>query len=94
MTTEWVLDVTFDPPCFCPFDRATGEVIVGMSLIADSAPGPLIGVFHADGQDEVEAWVAAHPDWATKYHGTSGHSDDDPECMCPACYSIAAEENR
>jgi hypothetical protein len=69
MPDLWVLDASgsLDPPCFCPYDPDTNEVVVGMNVLAHHSPGRLIGVFHPDGQEAVEEWRLDHPDWQVRY---------------------------
>lgn len=64
---DWVLDCTFDNdiPAFCPYEN--GDIIIGMTVISDKCPGNLIGVFHSDGQELVEKWIAKHPNWYKEY---------------------------
>ena len=66
---EWVIDVTKDPnpPCFCPFERDLGAVVWGMNVISGKCPGKLVGVVHLGGQEEVEKWIAANPDWRERF---------------------------
>ena len=64
---EWVLDVTFDPPVFVPYERETGAVVIGMNVLSDKCPGKLVGVIHADGQEAVEKWISENPDWHERY---------------------------
>ena len=64
---RWVLDASFEAPCFCPYDPVTGEVLIGMAVVSDRSPGPLAGVMHKDGQDAVGEWCAANPGWLVEY---------------------------
>ena len=66
---EWAIDVTcakhngaiaFVPIC-------GDEVVWGLTMIQDRAPGPLVGVVSQDGMGDVEEWVAANPDWKLRY---------------------------
>ena len=66
---EWVIDVTcakhsgviaFVPIC-------GDEVVWGLTMIQDRAPGPLVGVVSQDGIDDVKEWVADNPDWMLRY---------------------------
>jgi hypothetical protein len=74
----WVLDVTFglvagEMLTFCPIEE-DGTVITGLAVIASEPPGRMIGIFHADGHDQVERWCADNralidsfpKSWATK----------------------------
>jgi hypothetical protein len=65
--TEWLLDVSFEPPCFVPYERDTGRIVLGMNLITDRCPGKLIGLMHSGGQEAVEQWEANNPDWQTEF---------------------------
>lgn len=59
---EWVLDATSYPgvPVFCPVEP-DGTVIVGMNLIGFLGKGrKVVGVFHPDGPDAVDAWWVKH----------------------------------
>ena len=69
---KWVLDVTFgDPVAFCPYED-DGTVVVGLSLMSGKCPGILEGVYHSDGIEEAQKWVAAHPNWREEHeHATS-----------------------
>jgi hypothetical protein len=75
---EWVLDASFDPPIFCPYERETDEVVIGLGLISGRAPGQLVGVIHSDGQGAVEAWIGAHPNWTQDYGVAGTPSKDTP----------------
>lgn len=66
---EWAIDVTcaqqsgviaFVPIC-------GDEVVWGLTLIQERAPGPLTGVVSQNGMDDVNNWVADHPDWQITY---------------------------
>ncbi len=47
-TTNWVIDTSVKPQdgmlCFCPYEN--GDVLVGLSLLAQKPPGKVIGCFH------------------------------------------------
>jgi hypothetical protein len=60
--TSWVLDVTIEPPCFCPYDADSGAVVTGMMLFQETCPGRFAGVFHDGGREKAQAWVEAHPE--------------------------------
>lgn len=63
---DWVMDVSFYPKVvFVPYEN--GDIILGMNLMTKLCPGNLIGVIHSGGQEAVEEWLAAHPDWKQKY---------------------------
>jgi len=67
MNKECVIDVSCSHDgmyAFCPYDKATGDVIVGMTLITslNGFKGKIVGLFHPDGQEAVEEWIKAHPD--------------------------------
>lgn len=69
---HWVLDVTFSPrlpPCYCPYEERTGNVVVGMNYLG-KCPGNLVGVYHSDGAEAAEKWVNENPNWRDEY-GTS-----------------------
>lgn len=66
---EWAIDVTcakhsgaiaFVPIC-------GDEVVWGLTMIQDRAPGPLVGVVPQDGIADVEQWVDANPDWQIRF---------------------------
>lgn len=66
---EWALDVTcakysgaiaFVPVC-------GDEIVWGLTMIQDRAPGPLVGVVSQDGMADVEQWVANNPDWKINF---------------------------
>jgi hypothetical protein len=61
MFNKWVVDVTYEIPCFVPYEE--GELILGMNLITEKCPGQLVGVIHAAGQDAVEKYCAENPNW-------------------------------
>lgn len=67
MWREWLLDVSFEYPCFVPYERDTDQVVVGMNMLSARCPGELVGVMHSDGQDAVEKWCAENPDWLTRF---------------------------
>lgn len=66
---EWLLDITNgdNPPCFVPYERETDSIVFGMNLITDRSPGALVGVIHSDGQDAVEKYCSANPDWHERF---------------------------
>lgn len=66
---EWVLDVSFSTPCFCPFDRETGEIVVGLNVITDKCPGELVGVVHRGGDEMAEKWCDENPGWHKRFSG-------------------------
>jgi hypothetical protein len=66
---EWAIDVTcakmsgaiaFVPIC-------GNEVVWGLTMIQDRAPGPLVGVVSQDGMADAEQWVASNPDWKIRF---------------------------
>lgn len=66
MTDHWVLDVTMEPTddgpfAFCPMTEDEG-IMVGLTLVTDRPPGPLVGVFHNGGQEAVGKWCDEHPE--------------------------------
>lgn len=65
MYEKWVVDVSFATPCFVPY--IGGELITGMNLVQDHSPGELVGIIHCAGQEAVEAYCAAHPDWHRQF---------------------------
>jgi hypothetical protein len=70
MFNEWVLDVTLgnkSTNCYCPYEKETGSVVFGLSLLADKCPGKLVGVVHMDGNDAVEKWLSEHPEYPEAY---------------------------
>jgi len=66
---EWAIDVTFAKQngdiAFVPI--CGDEVVWGLTMIQDRAPGPLVGVVSQDGMADVERWVADNPDWMLRY---------------------------
>lgn len=71
---EWAIDVTcakysgaiaFVPIC-------GDEVVWGLTMIQDRAPGPLVGVVSQDGMADVKRWVDDNPDWMLHY---TNHKD-------------------
>lgn len=82
----WVLDVTFDIPTFIPYDITQETLITGLTVMADHCPGELVGVIHLDGQQAVDRWVAAHPNWYETYRhleNEKAHEDIDPAVGIP-----------
>ena len=61
MWKNWVLDVTHghDPMAFCPIED-DGTIITGMTMISGKCPGRFVGVFHFDGEDAANEWLANH----------------------------------
>lgn len=60
MFTEWVRENrgTDGPSCWCPYDRETGQIILGLSIVTASGPplgGKAVGVFAFD--DEGRAFL-------------------------------------
>ena len=64
---EWVLDVSFDIPAFCPYESETDEIVTGLSIMTNKCPGKCVGIIHADGRDALEKWITEHPDWKKTY---------------------------
>jgi hypothetical protein len=66
---EWAIDVTFakysGAIAFVPI--CGDEVVWGLTMIQDRAPGPLVGVVSQDGMADVDQWVADNPDWMLRY---------------------------
>lgn len=63
----WVLDATVsddEPPFpFCPIvgdPLGEFEVLVGLTVVTDRPPGPLVGVVHADGYQAARDWCDTH----------------------------------
>lgn len=62
--TEWFIDAALssDVLVLCPRDDE-GEIITGISLIADYPPsGAIVGVFHPDGDEAVQDWIDRNQD--------------------------------
>jgi hypothetical protein len=66
---EWAIDVTcakmsgaiaFVPIC-------GNEVVWGLTMIQDRAPGPLVGVVSQNGIEEAQRWAAENPNWKIDY---------------------------
>lgn len=72
MWQKWVLDVSFEYPCFVPYERDTEQVVVGMNMLSARCPGELVGVIHVDGQDAAEKWCIENPDWLTRFGKEDG----------------------
>ena len=64
---EWALDVSLDPPCFVPYLRDTDEFVFGLNLVTAKCPGKLVCIIHQAGQDAVDAWCKANPDWHERF---------------------------
>ncbi len=67
---EYVLDISFEPdlpPAFCPYERDTDSVMVGLTYIVDKCPGHLIAVYSSNGQKHVDDWVGKNPNWHEDY---------------------------
>jgi len=64
---EYVLDITHEPYCFRPYNRARGMVILIGASFAETCPGELVGVVHDGDQDAVDKWTKEHPNWYEKY---------------------------
>ena len=62
---EWALDVTMAKHsgalAFVPL--VGDEVYWGMTMIRDRCPGTLTAVVSQDGIEDVNRWVADHPNW-------------------------------
>jgi len=74
---EWLLDVSFGVPAFVPYERDTDSVIIGLTMLSDKCPGKIIGVIHCDGQEAVESWVEAHPNWYSQYSSEEPGQEDE-----------------
>jgi hypothetical protein len=65
--------ITFDVTCANISDSIAfvpicgDEVVWGLTMIQDRAPGPLVGVVSQDGMADVEQWVASNPDWKIRF---------------------------
>lgn len=65
---EWALDVTCAATGTLAFVPICGdEVVWGLTMIQDRAPGPLVGVVSENGMAHVEQWVASNPGWMIDY---------------------------
>ncbi len=69
MWKEYVIDAQLSRDgriAFCPIDN--GQVVVGM-MFADSPPNDaqVVGVFHSDGQEAVETWIAENKETCKQY---------------------------
>ncbi len=62
MWKKYVLDVTMNPPCWCPYEEETGNIVVGLSMIQNECPGEMVGIFHQDGQEKVNEWMENNPE--------------------------------
>lgn len=63
---EWAIDVTQWPTyAFVPI--CGNEVVLGMTIIRDRAPGPLAAVISENGQAHAQQWAADHPTWQIDY---------------------------
>jgi hypothetical protein len=69
---EWAIDVTcaktsgviaFVPLC-------GDEVVWGLTMIQDRAPGPLVGVASQNGLADALKWADNNPDWQLRYADT------------------------
>jgi len=60
---KYVLDVTLDPPRFCP--RADGVVWVVYRFV--KCPGKWVGLVHRDGQGAIDKWTEQNPNWRVEY---------------------------
>ena len=69
---NWAMDVSHEkePYCFCPIEK-NGDIVLGMSFIADKCPGNLVAIFHERGQKAVEKWEKANPNWYEKHRGAN-----------------------
>jgi len=65
---EWALDVTCANTGALAFVPICGdEVVWGLTMIQDRAPGSLSGVVSQNGMEDVEQWVADNPNWMITY---------------------------
>lgn len=72
MWDKWVIDCSMHEPgmpyVYCPVefgdDGEISNVVVGMMLMG-KPKGDVVGVYHQDGQEAVERWCAANPEWRT-----------------------------
>lgn len=64
---EWLLDVSFYPPVFVPYERETDMIVTGMNVMSSKCPGKLVGIVHSGGQESVEEWCQDHPTWIEEY---------------------------
>jgi hypothetical protein len=70
---DWVIDISLYPAVvFVPYNN--GGIVLGINLMTERCPGNLIGIIHINGQEAVEEWIAAHPDWLQTY--SRGVSDE------------------
>ena len=68
---NWLLDVTYDPPVFVPYED-DGSIVFGMNIMTSECPGNLIGVIHTEGQEAVEKWLSENPKWHEMYAKKKG----------------------
>ena len=79
---EWVVDVTHgteNGACFCPYERESDSIVFGMNFITDRCPGDLVGVVHMGGNEAVEEWCAANPDWHDRLKRTDAAHEPSKE---------------
>lgn len=81
MWKEWVIDASMSAPegcaCFVPYEREEDTFVLGMNLISDRCPGELLGVIHANGQEAVEEWCKANPDWHDRHKRLDAAHDEE-----------------
>lgn len=66
---EWALDVTcFETIGAIAFVPICGdEVVWGITMIQDRAPGSLVGIVSQNGMEEAKEWAAQNPNWMIDY---------------------------
>jgi hypothetical protein len=78
MFDVWVFDASLPEytegmRAYCPYNPATEDVIIGLTVIAEYPPdGCLWGVFHPEGPEAAKAFVNEHPELIESLFG---HTD-------------------
>ena len=59
---NWVMDITHYPEyvAFCPYED-NGNIVLGMTYIADKCPGVIVGVMHLDSPEMSDKFIEEHP---------------------------------
>ena len=72
MWKDYVLDVTFSVPAFCPYESNPERVFTGVTHLSERCPGNLVGVYHSDGLEAADDWCKRNPGWRERFARLEG----------------------
>lgn len=66
--SDWMIDAEatgdkYPPFAFCPITVEDNSIVLGLTYVSDHPPyGKVVGIFHNDGQEECDGYIAKHLD--------------------------------